>query len=559
DGLQAVVDRRATDLYLPLNVAGEGTNLDDLGDDFDEHDISPGMPTDPRLAQAEIVEVERLLGLLDATGGVDSKRERLFSILRDLLDDDRSVLVFTEYYDTLAYLRDSLHVFYPSTLACYSGAGGELWDESRWRSVTKADITRKLAAGRIRILLCNDAASEGLNLQTASAVINYDLPWNPSKIEQRIGRADRIGQKRADVRVINLFLKDSIDDRVYAVLGERCHIFRTFVGPMQPVLASARRMMLGRTPLDTAALVRAATEAGANHLVDAAYHRSAATSVATLPPPLSRDDLRQALGLLTDDTPIRARIVPEDGRYIVSGPGFTETTFAYRSEMLEDDPAAEPLTPHSPRVRELAEALERAGERLPLVIASVRHGAFRACVAVWVGENEVLPVPGWSDLLRLIDKWNGAVPDADLWLDAVQRSEREASASVAAAVECADRLERAGLERQVGAARHRLLRELSRFLLVRHADSGKLNDAWFSLIEGRERDANVRKWLDESYVKLAGWPDWPAEIVDESVASVRDLTDSQRRAGLAGSELQAALNDPRWQAVETLAVLIREA
>lgn len=110
----------------------------------------------------------------------------------------------------------------------------------RWKTVTKDVITRALRTGSLRVLICTDAASEGLNLQSASAVINYDLPWNPSKVEQRIGRVDRIGQASRDVRVTNLYLNHSVDDGVYRLLRERCVVFEYFVGAMQLVLAQGR-------------------------------------------------------------------------------------------------------------------------------------------------------------------------------------------------------------------------------------------------------------------------------------------------------------------------------
>ena len=139
----------------------------------------------------------------------------------------------------MEYLRDHLRPIYTSTLGCFSGAGGQVWDGSGWQHVTKADITERLQ-GKLKVLVCTDAASEGLNLQAASALINYDLPWNPSKVEQRIGRIDRIGQQQPGLPIRNLFLNDSVDMRVYRALRERCGLFEHFVGPMQPVLAVVR-------------------------------------------------------------------------------------------------------------------------------------------------------------------------------------------------------------------------------------------------------------------------------------------------------------------------------
>jgi SNF2 family DNA or RNA helicase len=179
--------------------------------------------------------VELLLDQLSALGQKDSKRDVFFRELRRITDDGRSVLVFTEYTDTMEYLRDSLQPFYNSTVACYSGDGGQIWDGNDWKTVTKGDITAALKSRTIQVLLCTDAASEGLNLQAAGALVNYDLPWNPSKVEQRIGRIDRIGQKSEQVLVVNLFLEHSVDERVYQALRERCGLFEHFMGAMQPV------------------------------------------------------------------------------------------------------------------------------------------------------------------------------------------------------------------------------------------------------------------------------------------------------------------------------------
>jgi superfamily II DNA/RNA helicase len=107
-------------------------------------------------------------------------------------------------------------------------------------------VTTALDEGRVKVLVCTDAASEGLNLQAAGAVVNFDLPRNPLKVEQRIGRIDRIGQVLDEVRIVNLYLTNSVDARVYRALAKRCNLFEEFVGAMQPVLSRAMRMLLGR-------------------------------------------------------------------------------------------------------------------------------------------------------------------------------------------------------------------------------------------------------------------------------------------------------------------------
>src|SRR3546814_9425210 len=86
-----------------------------------------------------------------------------------------------------------------------------------WRDVIKA----KVRSREVRLVVATDAACEGLNLQTLGTLINVDLPWNPSRLEQRIGRIKRFGQSRDEVDVLNLVYRDSWDERVLAKVSER--------------------------------------------------------------------------------------------------------------------------------------------------------------------------------------------------------------------------------------------------------------------------------------------------------------------------------------------------
>ena len=128
----------------------------------------------------------------------------------------------------MEYLRDHLVDYFGPDVGSYCGDGGAIYIDGAWHKVTKKEITDRLRERKIQFLICTDAASEGLNLQAASALINYDLPWVPSRVEQRIGRIDRIGQEEMEVKIFNLFLKDSIDEKVYKALDDRCDLFRHF-------------------------------------------------------------------------------------------------------------------------------------------------------------------------------------------------------------------------------------------------------------------------------------------------------------------------------------------
>jgi SNF2 family DNA or RNA helicase len=198
---------------LQRRLDGISITQDDLGDLDDADDaIITGLesylaePVDPK----EIEYLEDLLRQFENTGE-DSKLSHFLTILRQELSQRESAIAFTQYTDTMDYLRDALLQLYGSQVACYSGRGGELYQENQWCVVPKEQIKRQFREGEIKILLCTESASEGLNLQTCGVLINYDLPWNPMRVEQRIGRIDRIGQVYPTVRIHNFYYDGTVD------------------------------------------------------------------------------------------------------------------------------------------------------------------------------------------------------------------------------------------------------------------------------------------------------------------------------------------------------------
>ena len=173
----------------------------------------------------------------------DPKVAQLRRDIRSLRQSARdNIIIFTQYHDTLEHIRETLTDTHPN-VGTYSGGGGMQYDErtGEWMNVGKEAIKRDFTDGDTNILICTDSASEGLNLQTADALINFDLPWNPMRVEQRIGRIDRIGQKNKVVKIINYAYKDSIDGDIYEELEGRLQLFENVVGPMRPVLNSIER------------------------------------------------------------------------------------------------------------------------------------------------------------------------------------------------------------------------------------------------------------------------------------------------------------------------------
>lgn len=198
-----------------------------------------------RPAQKDMVEKERdelndFIHQLDLTY-TDPKIVHLRRDIKGLRQEARdNVVIFTQYQDTLEYIRETLTDTHPK-VGTYSGSGASRYDAETdsWETVGKETIKQEFtSSGGTNILICTDSASEGLNLQTADALINYDLPWNPMRVEQRIGRIDRIGQENEVVKIINYAYEDSVDGDIYEELESRLNLFEDVVGPMRPVLNS---------------------------------------------------------------------------------------------------------------------------------------------------------------------------------------------------------------------------------------------------------------------------------------------------------------------------------
>jgi len=109
----------------------------------------------------------------------------------------------------------------------------------RWTPKAREELKLLVTAGDIRLMLGTDAASEGLNLQRLGTLINLDLPWNPTRLEQRKGRIQRIGQVHDAVYVYNMRYQDSVEDRVHELLSERLASIYTVFGQLPDVLEDA--------------------------------------------------------------------------------------------------------------------------------------------------------------------------------------------------------------------------------------------------------------------------------------------------------------------------------
>ncbi len=229
-----------------LTPSGGGADVldsdEDVSSDETRDDVMSSDEAGELSRQALVLEEDSAIrGLLKeiAKLGADSKARALEKLLLQAREAGyESAIVFTQYQDTLDYLKDYLAERFEVPVGCFSGLGGQRRDHSgSWVSCSKEQIKRSFREGAIGILVCTDAAGEGLNLQTCGALINYDLPWNPMKVEQRIGRIDRIGQTHGTVRIVNLGYTNTVETDVYFALRERIGMFTGVVGKLQPILS----------------------------------------------------------------------------------------------------------------------------------------------------------------------------------------------------------------------------------------------------------------------------------------------------------------------------------
>ena len=224
----------ATQIELDASILEEVETEAMLGDGVDEDKAVP-------LDADDLTEIRGYLEALEAVP--DTKFDKLQTLIGEARGEGRALIVFTQFTDTLDAIRDRLVAAYGPELATYTGQGGRRWDAGHhhWTAVSKQELVADVQEGRVTVVLANDAASEGLNLHAASFLVNYDLPWNPMRIEQRIGRVDRIGQQWPTVKVRNFTIPGTVEVDVHRALRGRIDAFHDLVGKLQPILGATEK------------------------------------------------------------------------------------------------------------------------------------------------------------------------------------------------------------------------------------------------------------------------------------------------------------------------------
>lgn len=211
----------------------EETVFEEIGDSVDD-DVESDQELSDRYATVAghrsdrntSGEVHALEELRDLVKGlkVDTKLQKLDQMLAaPLSNSSQKVLIFTQFRETLSYLQHHLSKRYK--VEVFHGG----------MSASEKDQATEAFRNYAQILIATEAGGEGRNFQFCNIMVNYDLPWNPMKIEQRIGRLDRIGQRR-DVFIYNFSMTDTVEAKVLDLLQERVRIFEETIGGLDPIL-----------------------------------------------------------------------------------------------------------------------------------------------------------------------------------------------------------------------------------------------------------------------------------------------------------------------------------
>jgi superfamily II DNA or RNA helicase/transcriptional regulator with XRE-family HTH domain len=234
------------------------STADEYGQEGDGYETEEGVenqalslarPANAKQLQKELEYIDHVMALGDQVR--ELQQETKFLKLRELIESsdfrNQQLLIFTEHRDTLEYLRQRFEALGYTGQLAYIHGGLDVEEREKQRIFfMPAEIRRDQSiknpdAPVARFMLATDAAGEGINLQFAWIMVNFDIPWNPARLEQRMGRLHRFGQRHAEVRIFNMVAegtregdvlitllnkldearKDLCSDKVFDVIGQQ--------------------------------------------------------------------------------------------------------------------------------------------------------------------------------------------------------------------------------------------------------------------------------------------------------------------------------------------------
>ena len=215
---------------------------DDLEGEDDETD-EIAQSEIKNLTSKEMECLENLVNALKSNKDTDPKYNRIKDILARGVEDegawkDKGCILFSQYYDSAEYVAKQLSLDFASLpIGLYAGGDKSgIYTDGLFKKKSKDEIKHLVKVRELKILVGTDAASEGLNLQALETLINIDLPWNPTRLEQRKGRIQRIGQLADAIYIYNMRYKDSVEDKVHKKLSGRLKGIYDLFGQIPDVL-----------------------------------------------------------------------------------------------------------------------------------------------------------------------------------------------------------------------------------------------------------------------------------------------------------------------------------
>ncbi|MCA9852231.1 MAG: DEAD/DEAH box helicase family protein [Dehalococcoidia bacterium] len=361
-----------------------------------------------RVAPALADEVRKLQAIVQLLLSLehDSKADVLIANLKDLFEDDRNakVLLFTEFRETQDYLAERIRG---------QGWGCNLF-HGQLTPIEKDDAVGRFHDGEgPQVLISTEAGGEGRNFQFAHILVNYDLPWNPMRVEQRIGRVDRIGQEHP-VQVFNFHVKGTIEGRILEVLEQRIRLFEESVGGLDPILGEAEadiRKAMQRRPEERD---EALEKVGKRLEAEVAQARRASEMLRDLvldsrsySAEIAQTVLQQRASVTQEEfEAMLVRLLKSANTYVELNPGGSEHTVHFHPPFTTEQPQLIGTTERrrvcfDPRVSPDSEHIEYLGFGHPIVDAlvtrTIREKAHGAASARCVSPSDLPTVqPGWQ-------------------------------------------------------------------------------------------------------------------------------------------------------------------
>ena len=193
--------------------------------------LGADLPEIWNLADNEANSLRRVLHAAKKIGDVDTKFDKFVEALEHLSEEDpkAKILVFAFFKRTLNYLYEKLQrTKFEGQVALIHG---DIQPKERQKIIHNFRYKQDC-----KILLSSDVGGEGLDFEFCSVIFNYDLPWNPMRVEQRIGRLDRYGQRHDTILIYNFSMKGTIDDEIFSRLYSRINVFERYIGDLEAII-----------------------------------------------------------------------------------------------------------------------------------------------------------------------------------------------------------------------------------------------------------------------------------------------------------------------------------